>query len=55
MSGQSAMMSASESKSVQKSLENGRSPAMKGMSLSTSPMNVCSKGGPKKKPITAKG
>jgi len=54
MAGQSAMMSASESRAVQKQIENGRPLSMCGKEVSTSSMNVASKGGPKKKAIAKK-
>jgi hypothetical protein len=55
MSGQAAIMSASESKAVQKGLEKGKVPAMPGKELSTSSMDCYEKGGAKKKAITRKG
>ena len=54
MAGQSAMMSASESKAVQKQIENGRPLAMCGKEVSTSPLNNTSKGGPKKRAMMKK-
>ena len=52
MAGQSSTMSASESRAVQKQIENGRPLAMCGKDVSTSSMNPSQKGGVKKKPIS---
>jgi hypothetical protein len=54
MSGQSAAMSASESRSVQKMVENGKPLCMPNKEVSTSSMNNETKGGAKKKAITHK-
>ena len=55
MSGQAATMSASESRSVQKMIENGKPLCMPNKEVATSGMNRESKGGAKKKAYTHKG
>ena len=54
MAGQAATMSASESRSVQKMIENGKPLCMPNKEVSTSSMNHEAKGGAKKKPMSHK-